>query len=73
MRAVAELAVRLPSQKMEDPGGKDGVWLGHVELGGREGRHSSTWLDVGTRHCWEVETGAGLCWLPQAKPQSCCT
>lgn len=42
---------RVPSAEMEDPGRKDGVWLGHMELGGLRGRHSMHAAGCGDGYC----------------------
>lgn len=62
---------QVPPTKMEDPGREDGVWLGHVELGGPRGRHSMHVAGCGDRALlgWRPALG----WprtppLPQAKP-----
>ena len=61
---------RVPSMAREDPERKDGVWLGHLELEGPRGRHSTHAAGYGTVPLgWRPEPGwpRAPSW-PQAKP-----
>ena len=49
---------RVPSVAREDPERKDGVWLGHLELKGPRGRHSTHAAGYGTVPVgWRPEPG----------------